>query len=395
MAAYDVCKLAKETRFSEELISYLSKFFGFSKTSSIISALMHPPKFYSIRVNTLKTSVEEVYKSLCEKNIETVFHPILNDVLLIRIRGPFEIEVQGKIVVADKKAAESVYMGADLYAPGVISANGLKESDFVTIVDENGFPVANGVAVQSEFDILNQRRGLAVKVVHSRYQSVSIRSLDEYVSGKIYEQNIPAILTSIILEPTPHDVIVDMCAAPGGKTTHIAQLTFNKAKIYAFDNSKSKINKLIENINRLGVRNVNVIFSDSRYLHIDYPFLKADKVLLDPPCSALGVRPKLFEYKSVRDIIACAKYQIQFFKSAVEILKKGGVLVYSTCTITPDENEVIVKHALENFPLELDKQILYIGTQGLNMLQGSNLLQRFYPDEHDTPGYFIAKFIKV
>ncbi|MCR6668926.1 MAG: methyltransferase domain-containing protein [archaeon YNP-WB-040] len=393
--ADNTCKLAEGARFSEELFSYLSKFFGSFKTSNIIGALMHPPSFYSIRVNTLKASVEEVYRSLCEKNIETIFHPILDDVLLIKVKGPFEIEVQGKIVVADKKAAESVYVGADLYAPGVISAKGVARSDFVTIVDEKGFPVANGIAMQSEIDILNQRKGLAVKVLRSRYQSASIRCLDEYVSGKIYDQNIPAILTSIILEPTPHDVIVDMCAAPGGKTTHLAQLTSNKAKIYAFDNSKSKISKLIENINRLGVRNVSVIFSDSRYLHVDYPSLKADKVLLDPPCSALGVRPKLFEYKSVRDIVACAQYQMQFFKSAVEILKKGGILVYSTCTITPDENEIIVKYALENFPLELDKQILYLGTQGLNIIKGSNLLQRFYPDEHDTPGYFIAKFVKV
>ncbi|MEM0084907.1 MAG: RsmB/NOP family class I SAM-dependent RNA methyltransferase [Candidatus Methanomethylicia archaeon] len=395
MSEEDINKLSETSGFPKDILSYLSNFFNFTKLKSIITYLTLPPKFYSIRVNTLKADVDEVYNSLEKKGIDVLYHPKLNEALLIKLKGPFKICKKGKIVIADKNAAESVYIGADLYAPGVLSAENVKKGDLVTITDERGYLIANGIAMQDEKEIFSNRKGIAVKVLESVYHSAPIRNLDEYNQGKIYEQSIPAMLTSIILESNPGEVIVDMCAAPGGKTTHIAQLTSNNAKIYAFDNSISKLNKLKENIERLGVKNVNVVFADSRYLHIDYPYLKADKVLLDPPCSALGVRPKLFERKSVKDILACAKYQMQFFKSATEILKKGGVLVYSTCTITPDENELIVKYALENYPLELDTQILYLGSRGLEIMPNYNLLQRFYPDEHDTPGFFIAKFVKV
>lgn len=395
MSEEDIHRLSENSGFPKDILFYLSGFFSFTKLKSIITYLTLPPTFYSIRVNTLKADVDEVYSSLEKKGIDVSYHPKLNEALLIKLKGPFKICKKGKIVIADKNAAESVYIGADLYAPGVLSAENVRKGDVVTITDERGYLIANGIAMQDEKEIFNNRKGIAVKIFESIYHSAPIRNLDEYNLGKIYEQSIPAMLTSIILEPNPGEIIVDMCASPGGKTTHIAQLTSNNAKIYAFDNSSSKLNKLKENIERLGAKNVSVALADSRYLHIDYPYLKADKVLLDPPCSALGVRPKLFERKSVKDILDCAKYQMQFFKSATEILKKGGILVYSTCTITPNENELIVKYALENYPLELDTQVLYLGSRGLEIMSNFNLLQRFYPDEHDTPGFFIAKFIKV
>ena len=187
---------------------------------------------------------------------------------------------------------------------------------------------------------------------------------------------------------------MDMCAAPGGKSSHLAQLMNDSGMIYAFDNSGSRLSKLSANMRRLGVRSVTPIRADSRYLHVDYPHLKADRVLIDPPCSAIGVRPKLFERKSLRDIFSCVKYQVQFFEPAVELLKVGGVLVYSTCTLTPDENESVVNFALENFPLELDRQPIYFGSSGLSLLDDAELVQRFYPDIHDTSGYFIARFVK-
>ncbi|MEM2137134.1 MAG: PUA domain-containing protein [Candidatus Methanomethylicia archaeon] len=391
----EIRKIAIEYNFPEDLLIYLNNFWDVSRLESIISSLRHPPKYYSIRINTLKTTIEEVYTSLEKAGINLCYHPFIDEALLIEVKGPHQIKVTNKIVVANKYAAESVYIGADLYSRGIKSAKNVKKGDFVTIMDENGNPIANGIAVKDEKEILNNKSGLAVKVLESVYRTLSLRSLDEYIYGKICDQSIPAMLTSIVLDPQPNEVIVDMCAAPGGKATHIAQITFDKASIYAFDNSPSKLSKLNENIIRLGIKSIRTFLSDSRYIHVDYPYLKADRILLDPPCSALGVRPKLFERKSVADIMACAKYQMQFFKSAVEILKRGGVLVYSTCTITPHENEMIVKNALENFPLELDGQKLYLGERGLNIISKHDLLQRFYPDKNDTSGYFIAKFIKV
>jgi len=188
---------------------------------------------------------------------------------------------------------------------------------------------------------------------------------------------------------------VDMCAAPGGKASHIAQLMNNCGKILAVDRSKAKIRGLEENLARLGVKIVSTYVGDARELPIKFPSLKADKVLLDPPCSALGVRPKLYETRSMRDILALSAYQRSFLRAAVKILKKGGVLVYSTCTLSPEENELNVKYAVEGLGLELEEQKYFYGCKGEKFISQYDLVQRFYPDLNDTPGFFIARFRKT
>ncbi len=381
--------------YSKDLIKYFSKIFGLNRALKIISSLRTPSKWYSFRVNTLRISPEQLVHDLNERGITVSYHSKIEEALLIEVEGPFEIPLSDKVIIVDKHAAESVMQGAQLYAPGIIYAKDIEVGDEVTIVDELGNPIAFGIAMMSSCDIIKKRKGLAVKIVNSKFKSISLRELPEYSLGLIYEQSIPAMLTSLILNPRSGETIVDMCASPGGKTSHIAQLMGDSGRIYAFDNSKSRIKKLIYNLNRLKIKSVKVFLSDSRYLHEDFPTLRADRVLIDPPCSALGVRPKIFESKGIKDIISCAKYQRQFFKPAVEITKPGGVIVYSTCTLTIEENELIIKYALENYPLELDEQPLWIADPGLPIFSKSNLVQRFYPDVHDTPGYFIARFIKI
>lgn len=387
-------ELALRYDYSSDLVELLLNYFDYARLESILASLKSPSKYYSFRVNTLKISSEALLQSLREKGFQVYFHPKIEEALLVEVEGPFDIPLLSKVVVVDKFAAESVMQGAQLYAPGVLSAHGVFEGDEVSIVDERGRVVAIGVAVMNGLEMVERGRGLAVRVSLSRYKSISLRELDEYSSGLIYEQSIPAMLTSLILSPSPGEVIVDMCAAPGGKTSHMAQLMGNTGRIYAFDNSKTRIVKLAENVNRLGVKNVVVIHGDSRYINVDYPNLKADRVLIDPPCSALGVRPKLFERKSRFDVFSCMNYQKQFFRAAVEVLKPGGVIVYSTCTLTFEENELIVDFVLNNYPLELDEQPIYLGSHGLKVSK-CGLLQRFYPDVHGTPGYFIARFVRI
>ena len=378
-----------------DIKNQLLKFFDYEKLISILRALEKPSKQYTFRTNTLKISTEKLYSKLLEKNLNVKLHSKLDEALTIPIEGPFEIEVEGGIVVANKYAAESVYQGSHLYAPGVISAEGVEKGKKVTVIDEQGLPIAVGIAVMDGKEMVKLKRGLAVKIERSIYKSISLRELEEYEQGLIYEQSVPAILTSLILNPSPGDIILDMCAAPGGKTSHMAQLMGNMGRIYAFEKSKLRYLKLKENLMRMGVKCAFPLLEDSRYVDLKYPQLKVDKILIDPPCSALGVRPKLFERRTLRDVLSLMQYQIQFFKAAVKVIGEGGIIVYSTCTITPHENELIVEKVLEKFPLELDWQSIHIGSTGLNIIDGNRLLQRFYPDEHDTPGYFIARFVKV
>ena len=164
----------------------------------------------------------------------------------------------------------------------------------------------------------------------------------------------------------------------------------NKGKILAVDRSRPRLGRLREHITRLGIKNIEILWHDSRKLPEQY-YNQADKILVDPPCSALGVRPKLYEMK--KDIPNFAEYQRQFLKGAVKYLKSKGTLVYCTCTLTTEENEANIKYLIDNYECQIIEQPYFYGSPGepVEGLRDHHKLQRFYPDVHDTPGYFIAK----
>ena len=126
--------------------------------------------------------------------------------------------------------------------------------------------------------------------------------------------------------------------------------------------------------------------------------MEADKILIDPPCSALGVRPKLYEIWQVEELEALARYQRRFLKEATNVLKHEGIIVYSTCTLTQEENECNMKSAYTELGLEILSHKPYEGVSGelVNDFPQpeTDKLQRFYPDIHDTPGFFIGKLLK-
>ncbi len=394
----DLCKEAEELaakyRFPiEVVVRWLERYR--ERTENILAALKTPPNRFSIHVNLLKSSSEEIVDFLEQRGYKVESHEDLDEVVFLRVRGPFELPKVEKFVVADKKAAESVLMGAHLFVPGVLRAKDVRKGDEVAVVDEYGQVVGVGIAMMNGVEMVKAGRGIAVKITRSLFRVPSLRGSEIFEKGLVYPQSFPAIVTGRVLEPEPGDFVVDMCAAPGGKTSHIAQLMNNCGKILAVDRSEAKIRGLKENLVRLGVKIVDTYVGDARELPIKFPSLKADKVLLDPPCSALGVRPKLYEERSIRDILALSAYQRSFLRAAVKILKKKGILVYSTCTLSPEENELNVKYAVEKLGLELEEQKYFYGCEGERFIPQYGLVQRFYPDLHDTPGFFIAKFRKT
>ncbi|MGC8936742.1 MAG: RsmB/NOP family class I SAM-dependent RNA methyltransferase, partial [Candidatus Methanomethylicaceae archaeon] len=251
----------------------------------------------------------------------------------------------------------------------------------------------NGVAMLPPKTDCTKKRGLAVSIKESIYRLPPFRESELYVKGLIREQGLPAMIASKVLEPQKGEVVVDLCAAPGGKTLHIAQLMGDSGRIYAFDHSEGRMESLKRDAARLGIRSVIPICGDSRYVDRDFPDLKAERVIVDPPCSALGVRPKLYEEATYAKVKGCAEYQKQFMRVASKITKKGGVIVYSTCTLTLEENEEVVMFALNELGLELEDQSIRIGEGGF--LDGLGKTQRFSPDILEMPGYFIAKFVKT
>lgn len=172
--------------------------------------------------------------------------------------------------------------------------------------------------------------------------------------GRVFIQNAASWLPVLALDPQPGDAILDMCAAPGGKTSHIAAVTTNQARIVANDNSHPRLNKMMSLFARLGVSNVVTSLRDATQLARSYNEPAFDRILLDAPCSGEGMmhldREKDFASWSVAHIKRLQQLQKRLIVQAWQLLKPGGRLVYSTCTMAPEENEAVVDFLLRTRP---------------------------------------------
>jgi len=387
-------ELSRHFRFSAEALKHLQSVYG-SQLEPALEALRSPCRKYYFRANTIKARPRDVLEGFRKRGFNVEQHPDIEEALYFNVEGPLEVPEFSRKVMADKFAAEAVLQGANLYAAGVVNCSKLRLGDEVTMVDVMGHIVGSGVARMGEKEILTFRRGLAVEVTHPRYRIPSLRETDEFNKGLVYEQSFPAILTSRILEPKPSETILDVGASPGGKTSHIAALTENSCKIFSVDRNMRKIGVLKENLNRLGVTCASTLCTDARYLDLEHSNLSFDKACIDVSCSSLGVRPKLFEQLPENRVSAVANYQKQFFKPVSKLLKSRGRLVYSTCTLTKEENEEVIRFASENCDLQVQEQKYFYGSPGFSdIFAEATLTQRFHPHIHDTPGYFIAHLQK-
>jgi len=326
------------------------------------------------------------------RGIKVSQHQILPEALGIQVEGPFDIPTSDQRVVVDKHTAESVLQGANVYAPGIIECGYLRAGDRVSVVSEMNDLLGTGDAVMNTNDILTFRKGLAVNVQERRYKSPQVRELPEFTEGLLYPQSLAAMVTSRVLGAREGECIVDMNCAPGGKMSHISQLIGNTGKVFGLDRNSEKVARARRTLARLGCSNVTVSIHDSRYVADDLPELIADRVLVDPPCSALGIRPKIYDSTSKDRVRALADYQKQFLKAAAKIVKRGGVVVYSVCTFTIQECEEVVEFAQHECGLHLVEQDPFLGSTDLRKKAASNVsCQRFHPIVNEI-GYFIAKF---
>ena len=365
------------------------------RTIPLIESLKKPGKFQALRINTIKITPSNFKKKMAKLGEKITIHPKLEEIAFLEVKGPFTIKGTKKVVVANKEAAESVLTGTNLYAPGVKRAGKIKPGDNVSIYDMKNNHVANGIAMMSAREMLESKKGISVDIKESIYKVKKLRDTKLFEEGLVYSQSLPAAVTSRNLNPQKNDLVIDLCAAPGGKTTHVAQLMKNQGKIISIDRSKPRIRQLKENIKRLSLKNVQ-IFTNKELNYVKEEYREnIDKILVDPPCSSLGIRPKLYDMTSLKEILDCAKYQKNFLHIAHELLKPDGILIYSTCTLEPEENEMNIKYAVKKLNFELIEQNIFLGTTG-ELIEGLDYkkLQRFYSDLHDQTGYFIAKLRK-
>jgi NOL1/NOP2/sun family putative RNA methylase len=226
----------------------------------------------------------------------------------------------------------------------------------------------------------------------------NIGATHEFLQGYYYIQNLASMACAPILAPQEDEVVVDMCAAPGSKATHLAQIMKNSGTLILIDYNLKRIPALEINLRRLGILNSVVMNFDSKEL----PKLnvKADKILLDSPCTGEGLirqDPARKKSKKLNDIEKMAQIQKLLLQSGLKTLKVGGKLLYSTCSIAPEENELIIDSVLNKMKgYEIVKIPHQYGVDGFTEVYGKILIdelrfsQRIYPHIHDTIGFFFC-----
>ena len=229
-------------------------------------------------------------------------------------------------------------------------------------------------------------------------ESHNLGSSHEFLQGYYYLQNIASMLSAIILDPKPNDIVIDMCAAPGSKSTHLAQLMENKGTLILVEKNLNRIPALEVNLRRMGIINSIVLNMDA--INLSNVNVKGDKILLDAPCTGEGLirqDPSRKKSKSMKDIEKMSSIQRKLLTTGLNALNPGGMLLYCTCSIAPEENELVVDEVLNksnNFNIvEISKNY---GVKGLTNVFGVNLLedlkfsQRLYPHLHDTIGFYFC-----
>ncbi|NWX85494.1 NOP2 methyltransferase, partial [Nothoprocta pentlandii] len=461
--------------FQPEVEEYLSKVFrnrellaalgaqeAENRYQSLLSHLSHPPAFTTVRVNTRLASVKHVKSLLLDEiqqqfkglNVPVLEHPKIQDILLIPVIGPrHDIRRHDSEVIVGAQCGYAVLRGAHVYVPGIISTSKvLKAGDLVSVYSDiegkcrrgakefGGIKVflGNGISELSRNEIFGSSgplNGMGVRMIEPVYLSPSF---DNVLSSHLFLQNLPSVVVSHVLNPQPGERILDMCAAPGGKTTHLATLMHDQGEVIAMDKIANKMKKIKQNAELLQLNCIKTFCYDgTKALSVEkmnkegdeqegppFPPESFDRILLDAPCSGMGQRPNMAYSWTLKEVTSYQPLQRKLFTVAVKLLKPGGVLVYSTCTITLSENEEQVAWALETFPcLQLHPQEPHIGGEGMRgaglSLAQLKLLQRFDPSavtlqgtdiaalqdsreedlisvaNRDCIGFFIAKFIKL
>ena len=214
-----------------------------------------------------------------------------------------------------------------------------------------------------------------------------------FTEGLFYIQDLASCLAAEVADPKPGMTILDVCAAPGAKTSFMAQLMENRGRIYSIDYSKRRMNVWKNEIRRMGVKIAKPTIADAcNPLPVS---INVDLVILDPPCTSTGAFAKLPSAKwrlNKRSPIKMAEIQWKMLLNSAEKVKSGGHLIYSTCSICLEENELLIERFLRLFPdFRPVKAKPWIGKPGL---RGLTECQRLYPHLHNCNGFFVAKLLK-
>jgi len=234
---------------------------------------------------------------------------------------------------------------------------------------------------------------------------VPLGATPEYLAGHYMIQGASSLLPVMALAPQENERILDMCSAPGGKGSHIASIMKNTGVLFANDSNRDRIKAIVANFHRLGIVNAVVSCEDgAKFRNIMTGF---DRVLLDAPCTGTGVvskDPSVKTTKSEVDVQRCYNLQRKLLLTAIDCTdaksSTGGYIVYSTCSVLPEENEWVIDYALKKRNVKLVPTGLDFGVEGFTKFRqhrfhpSLNLTKRYYPHTHNMDGFYVAKLKK-
>ncbi len=325
--------------------------------------------------------VNAILRKVSKNDYEEMFN-IENNVERISKTTSMPVWIVETLLKEDTlEKVEEICKNSNLKPELSIRVNNLKTSkeELKKKLEEKDIKVENGVL--EDFLILKNAK--------------NIENIEEFKKGFFTVQDEAAGLTAKILNPQINDTVLDACSSPGGKTTYLAEIMKDKGEVIAFDIHPHRV-KLVEQVSkRLNLKSIKTDVKDSSIYDKKYKE-KFDKILLDVPCLGLGVlkrKPDIKWQRKEEDIEEISKIQKQILDTCSKYLKKGGVLVYSTCSILKEENEDVVNEFLEeNENFEMEKIELEENNYFKKFCKNNKFLQVYQSEKSD--GFFICKMIK-
>jgi NOL1/NOP2/sun family putative RNA methylase len=303
-----------------------------------------------------------------------------------------------KKLITDEKDLKSFFDIAKIQPQDIIRCNTLKitPEKLKKNLEQRGWKMSQPYSKHPE-----------IMIIENELSPGELGTTEEHLLGYYYVQEISSMMSAFALMPEEDEIVLDLCAAPGSKTTQISAMMNNKGTVIANDKELGRIKILSSNVERCGLSNAVITRNDAVQLchklkKINFNF---DKILLDAPCSGEGTlrtSNKTFLIWNIRMIEKLSRMQKKMIANAIPLLKKNGVLIYSTCTHSPEENEEVINFALENFDVELQEiQIPLKSRDGVKEWNNIKFhkdiakCRRIYPQDNNTEGFFLAKLRKV
>jgi len=381
--------------YSVDIVARLSLFYSIFRSVKLIQALRRPTKYLAVRVNTLNTTPEKVLNKLIEAGIDARASKIYEEILFVKIDGPFEVKVTDKKIVAKDKSAEGVYMGANLYMPGVLRMdNDINPGDPVNIITKFGDIVGYGISQIASGE--KASKGPVVEIKESVFKAPNLYTLRPFILGDAYIASVASTEALRWFSPGRDENI--LCVSPSVQDlVYIVQLVGGaNENIKIVSKTELEDAKLKEGLRKMKLSEweKKLRFYVIDYKQIRFPKNSLDAIFITPRNSKIGIRPRLTATLTESEILAFSRDMLMLINNLIPSLRPGGRLLFNTNSLDPAEGEFVTKKLIDNWGLEPIAKRRRWTTPSILDIPYSDKALRVYPDEQEDHAYYGALLIK-